>query len=258
MFLNFYCFPDFFFFLSVLFLISLPDLYESSCAYNTTTIQKHASIINHHPNCVPALHDQPTLRRSIDGWMCMTDMQLKTGVVNDAALRPPTTMAPPVPSKKKVSIPSVFLVDENKAIPGNGTATGVRTVDRPPPRPLRPPPVVGTGSGGGGGGAQMKCNTLNLSSSHSSLSPPQPPGHGSSQSQSQSLLSHHNPYLAESGQKQQMPQPHPPPRRHQMGGGGGGGPLVASGRGGAAAELQSKCLSVQVIVVDRLLSIDGQ
>lgn len=180
---------------------------------------------------------------------------MKTAVVNDAALRPPTTMAPPVPVKKKISIPSVFLVDDKQQrLYGNGSvmvggapATYVRTMDRPPPRPVRPPPV--TGSGLAGGSAQLKCNTLNLSSSHRSsspASPPQPSLAGNSvPSNSQYLLMSSSPKQ----QQQQVPQPHPPPRRRdQVGQSYGTSSPAAASTPGRGTELQSKCLSVKVML----------
>lgn len=215
------------------------------------------------------------------------DTQLKSNaVVNDAALRPPTTMAPPVPSKKKVSIPSVFLVDDKQQqqqANGNGPAGGyARTTDRPPPRPLRPPPpssatVTGSSSAGSAGGfpGQLKCNTVNMlgsrssssSPASSSLSQPQPPlagGHsvlGSSQSpllmlsQLSPSTSHHYASPGDAHQPQSLshPQPHPPPRRRDQVQSPPSGLAVSVGGGsspGMGTPLQSKCLSVKVIVYE--------
>lgn len=213
------------------------------------------------------------------------DTQLKSNaVVNDAALRPPTTMAPPVPSKKKVSIPSVFLVDDKQQqANGNGPAGGyARTTDRPPPRPLRPPPsatVTGSSSAGGAGGfpGQLKCNTVNMLGSRSSSSSPassslsqpqpQPPlagGHsvlGSSQSpllmlsQLSQSTSHHYASPGDAHQPQSLshPQPHPPPRRRDQVQSPPSGLAVSVGGGsspGMGTPLQSKCLSVKVIVYE--------
>lgn len=170
-------------------------------------------------------------------------------VVNDAALRPPTTMAPPVPVKKKISIPSVFLVDDEKKVTaaGNGSATYVRTMDRPPPRPVRPP--VGVATGGANGQLLPKCNTLNLRSQSSSSSPTQPPQSQYSSSQllslSSSSLPRYNsmPHPVES-LSSVLPQPHPPPRRHQM----NGSSPMSGGAAGRGTELPSK-LSVKVILL---------
>lgn len=218
------------------------------------------------------------------------DTQLKSNaVVNDAALRPPTTMAPPVPSKKKVSIPSVFLVDDKQQqqqqANGNGPAGGyARTTDRPPPRPLRPPPsvaVTGSSNAGGAGGfpGQLKCNTVNMLGSRSSSSSPassslsqpqpqpQPPlagGHsvlGSSQSpllmlsQLSQSTSHHYASPGDAHQPQSLshPQPHPPPRRRDQVQSPPSGLAVNVGGGsspGMGTPLQSKCLSVKVIVYE--------
>lgn len=146
-------------------------------------------------------------------------------MVNDSELRPPTTMAPPVPSKKKISIPSVFLVDDKL----NGNAT--KTMERPPPpRPMRP-------SIGGSGGAQLKCNPMNPMSSTS----PNPSHPVQSDHSSHALLSlsHQSSTPLVKLEEDVVGQPQPPPRRHQMGPG--------------PSSSQSKCVSVKVILFALLL-----
>lgn len=153
--------------------------------------------------------------------------QLKSNsnvVVNDSELRPPTTMAPPVPSKKKISIPSVFLVDDKL----NGNAT--KTMERPPPpRPMRPSI--------GAGGVPLKCNPLSNSTSPKPSHPVQ-----SDHSSLALLLSSHQSSAPLVKLEEDIGQPQPPPRRHQM----GPGPVAASSS-------QSKCVSVQVILFALLL-----
>lgn len=170
--------------------------------------------------------------------------------MNDSALRPPTTMAPPVPLKKKISIPSVFLVDDekkNKSLPaGNGSATYARTMDMPPPRPLRPPPV------GGHPAPLNKCNTLNLSSSQISSSSPTPPPPQPIHSSSQLLLlsacpSTSLPRYTAVPAEAVIGQPHPPPRRHQVSSVGVGGGVGGSSTVTGAPLSSNKCLSGKVI-----------
>lgn len=160
-------------------------------------------------------------------------------VMNDSALRPPTSMAPPVPLKKKISIPSVFLVDdpEQKVQQGNGATSYVRAMDRPPPRPLRPPSAF-TGSVPV---SQLKSNALSVltssrSSSSSAVAQPQQP-HAQYSNQN-------NPSSIVSSQPPRHSHPDPPPRRHQVGYANGS---VLRGGGFKGAELPNKCLSVKVI-----------
>lgn len=165
-------------------------------------------------------------------------------------------MAPPVPVKKKISIPSVFLVDDRKVQAGNGSTTYVRTMDRPPPpRPVRPPPVTGVVAG------QLNRNPLNLTSTSSQsrgspASPPQPPpstqpGPNGPLTSSQSLLSCQSPSVS----MVEHQQPHPPPRRHQVYSSSGGPSYANAGR---STELQSKCLLSQVNVVRLLIIHNGE
>lgn len=203
-------------------------------------------------------------------------LQLKGTVVNDAALRPPTTMAPPVPNKKKISIPSVFLVDDQKL--GNGTI-GRRAGEPissatlpPPPRPKRPPTLAPEAGGSGGSATPLKCNGFDLMGSTdvssstwgTRLNHLNHNHHSSSQLLSQSPH-HTSGYLSMGRLGQKSPpqsqsatfsattmamtaQPQPPPRRHQTSHSSAVGVAVAT-------DLHSKCVSVKVIVDSFALSM---
>lgn len=210
----------------------------------------------------------------------MTPDQLKGAVVNDATLRPPTMMAPPVPNKKKIAIPSVFLVDDQKGVGnGNGTLVAGRrpaggdqryaSLPPPPPRPKRPPtattvtampesaPAPVNGPDLPSSAPPMKCNGFDLmmgSTGRSSSPGTRPSNNSTLLSQSPHHLSGYVSMGRLGGKSplQSLPvasspmasvQPQPPPRRHQS---GFSGPVVGVAAG--SESLHSKCVSVKVIV----------